>query len=211
MTQFWHVAEALLALYRHRCNVKRPTNALFTRSDLVKWSERFQGRPRAAMSALIHMEKVGFARRVAGTPPGEAPARQGVLRFALTSEGLAAAKAAHEARARSVRCAAAAQARQSQPRDRHSFLQRLWSLLRMRRALTGPEAAATLLDAGQDIARASKTASDYLRRWSELHPDAIKTSVQRVDGACRYVLLSDLGPDAPIVAIKKKTRGGVAA
>lgn len=197
MRQFWYIVEALLALARHRRSGKKP----FTRMDLREWSERIGRRPRAAQIALDHLEACGLVRR--GKPEGEST-KQGAWTYMLTPEGRAAAIAAEEARDLEERLISAL-------RDTGSLDARVFALLRARRALTGPEAAETLVDAGDDVKAAGKRAAACLRAWSQLFPNAIQPSAQRVAGAIRYVMVADVNPLASRAKKTTHARGGAIA
>lgn len=202
MPQYWHIVEALLALHKQAKGGKVPA---FNRADLRAWSDKIRARPTSAQLALDHMERSGFVRRVK-VEPGKA--KQGMCSYAATPEGMAAAKAAYDSWKHAALSAAGAKA--SRPRQAAAFAARLWSLLRMRKSITPPEAAATLVDAGDNVATATGTASQYLRSWSAGHPEAIQISKQRgARGALRYVLVKDLGPVPPVTT--KKARGGATA
>lgn len=201
MAHFWHVAEALLALWKHRRD-----GSPFTRSELVAWSEKLAARPRAAQAAIDHLADVGLLRRLSNQA-GEPILRQGVYRYALTPEGRAAAKAAHEAVIQAARVEGQRRAVANRAPDPTTFQSRLWNLFRVRKVLTGPEAAETLVDAGQNVARAAITAARCLRCWHALHPQAIQVSAQRAGAAHRFVMVQDLGPVAPVIP-RTLARGG---
>ena len=203
MPHYWYLVEALIALHGHRKAAQRG----FSRAELRAWSEKISTRPRSAQLALDHLLACGLAHRTKVDPTAAKP---GQLYYVLTADGAAAAKAAHEVRMSEDRAARCVALNQATPRDRTSFLNRLWALLRMRRAITAPEAAATLVDAGGNVARAAETAQTYLYRWAQMFPGAIQTSAHRVDGALRYVVVNDLGPEPPVIPTTKKARGAVA-
>jgi hypothetical protein len=203
MPQYWFVVAALLALAaRGKTDAGRP----FTRADLRAWSDNIRKRPAGAQHALDHLERAGLIRRV-HVAPGELPPPPGLVRYVLTPEGAAAAKAADAERVRAARAAGCIKGNKSRPRQQDSFVVRLWALFRMRKALTGPEAAETLVDAGQDVRRAARTAGQYLRCWQAMHPNAIQVAAQRLAGAYRFVLVQDLGPQAPVIP-NELARGG---
>jgi hypothetical protein len=204
MPQYWHMVEALVMLAR---NV-RSVSATFTRADLVAWSQAFKERPTAAQPALDHLAASGFVRRVP-RPADAKPTRAGTWTYTLTASGLVAAKAAREARARDARAQGMRKVNAARPRATSSFSARLWSLLRMRTALSAADAAQTLVDAGGDVDVATRTASTYLRAWARAFPDAVKVSAKpEARGAYRFVLVRDLGPTPPTT---KPVHEGVAA
>jgi hypothetical protein len=212
MPQYWFIVEALLALAAHRKDPAKP----FTHADLKAWSKRFRERPSGVQQALDHLERCGMVRRLAGAP-SDKPLKPGTWRYQLTPEGAAAAKAAREAHGRAAMSRGGTKANTTRPRDSTSFAARLWSLLRMRRTLTAAAAAATLVDAGEDVIQAARTASKYLRLWVRLHPAAVQISAQRCrTGGFRFVLVEDLGPKAPVTTkpptmTNKRAQGGAAA
>lgn len=205
MPQYWYMIEALVALGRHQ----RSAATTFTRADLIAWSEKLKDRRTAAQMALDHLALSGLVRRVTRSE-GAPPVKQGSWCYRLTTEGMAAAKEAYKAWKHQALSAAGAKA--SRPRSSVSFGSRLWALFRMRKTLSPAEAAATLVDAGANVARATNTASQYLRRWSQMHPEAIQVSKQRATkGAFRFVLVQDLGPVPPVTTAPKKAQGGAVA
>lgn len=199
MPQYWHMVEALVVLGRHA----RTASAIFTRADLVAWCAAFQQRPTGAQLALNHLSLTGMVRRIP-RPVGAKPVRSGAWTYMLTAEGAIAAKAARDARAREAMSQGCKNANAARHRATSSFVARLWALFRMRTTLTAAEAAATLLDAGEDVEIATRTASTYLRAWTRLYPHAIKVSAkQEARGAYRFVLVLDLGPEAPVITGKR--------
>lgn len=115
--------------------------------------------------------------------------------------------------AEAIKAAASGTVRKSGPKGPHgknravppsTFAARLWALMRARQMLDTETAAATLVDAGQDVAKAAKTAQRYLARWSST--GALAVSKQRMPGGCkRYVLLKD-SPEPPAWTEKAKAR-----
>jgi hypothetical protein len=194
VTDLWHTAEALVALYKHR---RGDGKTPFTRADLLAWSENFAARPKAAQVALDHLQRIGMVRTVTAATEATAAKKPGLHRFIVTREGLVAAKAADDARLSAIRAASCTKGNKARPRG--EFITRLWALFRMRKSLTGTEAAETLVDAGDDVKRAARTAAMYLRCWVAMHPEHIQISSKRVGGSFRYVLLKDLGPEAPVI------------
>ena len=82
-------------------------------------------------------------------------------------------------------------------------------MLRLRQQLTPAEAAETLVDAGDDVARAMHTAGIYLGQWARLCPQQIQVSQQRMQRFNRYIVVADPGPTPPV--IPKPSRAKVAA
>jgi hypothetical protein len=203
MPQYWFIVEALLALAAQRkgAAARKP----FTRADLRTWSDKIGKRPAGAQHALDHLERCGMIRRAS-----EELQTKGLIRYLVTPEGAAAAGAAADERKRQALSVAGAKA--SHPRPAGSFCARLWALLRLRTTITAPEAAATLIDAGENVSTATNTASQYLRLWASAHPDAVQRSKRRaMHESQRYVLVKDLGPTPPVATNSKKARGGAVA
>lgn len=115
--------------------------------------------------------------------------------------------------AEAIKAAASGAMRKSGPKGPHgkdrvvppsTFAARLWALMRARQMLDTETAAATLVDAGDDVAKAAKTAQRYLARWTST--GALAVSKQRMPGGCkRYVLLKD-SPMPPAWTEKAKAR-----
>lgn len=204
MPQYWHVVEALVALARHKIGAGKR----FTRAQLAAWSEKLAGRPRAAQMAIEFMAASGMVRRV--PKDSDQKLKPGTWCYQVTPEGAAASKAAHDAYLHEARAAGCRNGNANRPRNAGSFSARLWVLLRLRKTLTAPEAAATLVDAGGNVRRAAATAVLYLRAWSRMHPDAIQVGAKRVAGSWRFVLIRDLGPEAPVIPNKSRAPGGTA-
>lgn len=82
-------------------------------------------------------------------------------------------------------------------RDADPFAERLWNLLRIRRALTADEAAALLAGEGDDISQGRRQAGALMLSWSRQCPRAVRVEARRVDGLKRYALLRDIGATPP--------------
>ena len=203
MTGLWHTRDALLALYRER----RDGKGVFTSADLRAWAPTFTGRPRAAQVALDHLQAAGLVRRVTTEALGEPARRQGEHRYMVTPEGVIAARAAEAARLHAIRSEACTRGNRSRPRG--AFTMKLWALLRLRQQLTPAEAAETLVDAGEDVTRATHTAGIYLGQWAKLCPQQIQVSKQRAQRFNRYIVVADPGPTPPV--IPKASRAKTAA
>lgn len=115
--------------------------------------------------------------------------------------------------AEAVKAAAGGALRKSGPKGPHTkdravapttFAARLWALMRARQMLDTETAAATLVDAGDDVAKAAKTAQRYLARWAST--GALTESKHRMPGGCkRYVLVKD-SPTPPAWTSKAVAR-----
>lgn len=116
--------------------------------------------------------------------------------------------------AEAVKAAAAGKQLKSGPKGPHgqdravpptTFAARLWALMRARGMLDTDTAAATLVDAGGDVATAAKTAQRYFARWAST--GALAESAQRLPGGRkRYVLVKDCGPNPPAWTPKAQAR-----
>ncbi|WP_395318401.1 hypothetical protein [Variovorax sp. UC74_104] len=82
-------------------------------------------------------------------------------------------------------------------RDTDPFAERLWNLLRIRRALTADEAAALLIGEEDDFAQNRRQAGALMLSWSRQCPRAVRVDARRVDGLKRYALLRDIGATPP--------------
>ena len=71
-------------------------------------------------------------------------------------------------------------------RDADPFAERLWNLLRIRRALTA-----------DDLAQGRRQAGALMLSWSRQCPRAVRVEARRVDGLKRYALLRDIGATPP--------------
>lgn len=81
--------------------------------------------------------------------------------------------------------------------DGTPFAERLWRLLRIRRALTADEAASLLADAGDDVTEARRQAGALMLSWSRQCPKDVRVGARRVEGLKRYVLQRDVGATPP--------------
>lgn len=81
--------------------------------------------------------------------------------------------------------------------DGAPFAERLWRLLRIRRALTADEAASLLADADDDVAETRRQAGALMLSWSRQRPKDVRIGARRVDGLKRYVLQRDVGATPP--------------
>ncbi|MGJ7611815.1 MULTISPECIES: hypothetical protein [unclassified Variovorax] len=198
----WHVLAALVALGQHRSNGN--ANVPFSEVDLASWVPTY---PRAsyarlAIDRLVLREE---AERLEEKTVRMSCVRP-VLYWRLTETGVATARAAYTAdRALNPAAHGALPAVPVDP-----LAQRLWSLLRIRRALTADEAAASLTDAGEDIAAARSQFGAILLAWSRRYPSELQVSKKRIDGFKRYVLLDDLGSTPPAFRVQKAKKATTA-
>lgn len=184
----WFVGAALIALGQHRANA---TQEPFTAADMVRWVPAFP-RVQAAMLAI----KVLLNHRY--LEPALTPLRTGDVlvppSWYLTADGAIAATAAYQ---ENSKLPAVAYGPMTPAAEVDPFAARLWSLLRIRKALTSDEAASLLVDAGDNVDRARKKAGALLLAWSRRCPQAVRVSARRMDGCKRYVLVTDVGPTPP--------------
>lgn len=178
--------------------------ATFTSAELREWIPKFKEEARLS-NATSKLTKLGFVtyrqRMVEGGGDIEHV-------YTLTKQG-------HEA----IKLAAAGKVHKSGPKGPHtafktvpanSFTFRLWALMRARKLLDAETAASTLVDAGDDVKKATQTANKYLRRWTQL--GNLAESAQRVNAAGtsngfkRYVLINDCGPTPPAWTAKALAR-----
>lgn len=170
----------------------------FMSGQLRSWVPQLQKSHRLK-HAVETLKDNGFISSRMQTEPGSA---QSQAVYTVTTTG-----------AEAIKAAASGTVRKSGPKGPHgkrravppsTFAARLWALMRARQMLDTETAAATLVDAGQDVAKAAKTAQRYLARWSST--GALAVSKQRMPGGCkRYVLLKD-SPEPPAWTEKAKAR-----
>lgn len=86
-----------------------------------------------------------------------------------------------------------------------SFVARLWALLRARGMLDSNSAAATLVDAGEDVEKAAKNAQRYFARWASVG-GCEESRLREANGCKRYVISKDAGPNPPAWTPKAKAR-----
>lgn len=171
----------------------------FTQKDLGTWVPQLKQNKRMK-DALATLKQNGIISSQLQLPPGTTDLH---AIYTLTPVG-----------AEAVNAAASGHRLTSGPRGPHSkdrtvshttFAARLWALLRARQMLDTETAAATLVDAGGDVATAAKTAQRYLARWAST--GALAVSAQRMANGCkRYVLVKDPGPNPPAWTPKARER-----
>lgn len=172
----------------------------FTSADLRAWVPGIKVQAQCK-SAAATLQRCGFVTsEMRLDKHGKSYAR-----YTVTAEGEAAIKAV-----------AGGQRHASGPKGPHqanrtvgsqTFAARLWALLRARGMLDGETAAATLVDAGQDVATAASTARRYLARWAST--GAVMASRKREANGCkRFVLVNDCGPTPPAWTPKARARAG---
>lgn len=196
----WFVAAALVALGQHRAG---NPEARFCAADMADWAPDFRLKRSSPMLGIRQLQIHGYLASAGESAP-QSPCIKPVPYWHMTASGAEAAKAAYQAARRDNPAAFV-------PRDPQGvvdpFSQRLWSLLRIRRALTADEAACVLVDAGDDITGTRTKCGALFLAWSRLFPDSLQVAAKRVDGFKRYVLVEDLGATAP-TAPRATTAGG---
>ncbi len=180
--QPWFVVATLRAIGRH----VHETTAPFSVAEVVSWDETLKG---CEPKARLAIDRLLFHKMVVRHEPVRDSVLRPVItlepRWTLTPKGLGT-------------CRSVARVHSTTRPDPKAMSTRLWSLLRVRRALTAEEAANTLIDAGtRDFTAAQRQIGSYLRAWSRLVPDVVKVSVKPVARAKRYVMVKDGGITPP--------------
>ena len=190
----WPIVAALVALGQHRYP---KSGEPFTEADLARWVPTF---PKYSYARLA-IDRLVLRKEVERLPDSTilSACSRPIHSWRLTSTGAQTARAAYIADLALNPAAHRGQA--AEPVD--PLAARLWSLLRIRRALTADEAATLLVDAGEDVAPVRSQISAFLLAWSRHFPEAIQISTKRVDGFKRYVLLAELGSTPPAIRVKK--------
>ncbi|KLN57640.1 hypothetical protein VPARA_11530 [Variovorax paradoxus] len=191
----WFVGAALIALGQHRAG---DTTTPFSAADLARWVPAYP-KPSTPMLAIKVLTTHEYVTQVplTGFPP---PCIRPVNYWLLTPAGAEAAKAALQSDRALHPAAYGANTPQAAV---DPFALRVWSLLRIRKALTADEAASLLSDAGDDIPATRSQIGALLLAWSRSAPKAVQISAKRVNGFKRYVLLIDLGSSPPAAPAKK--------
>lgn len=186
----WFVPVVLLALGRKFRNKPRP----FTVAELLAWAPdlRKGGTVRFACQTL---QRSGLLERAPDVAPAGSRRPAHPSTWCLTTDGLAACRAAVQEAAQQARSATV---RANNRQHIGSTLYgRLWNLLRNRKHLTSDEAVATLVDAGAATRRMQVRIAGYLSAWHAAFPEHIQLSARRVNGFKRYVVVKDPGPTPP--------------
>ncbi|MBX3588831.1 MAG: hypothetical protein KF796_19540 [Ramlibacter sp.] len=194
----WVTAAALAAMAARGLR----QGSVFTSADLDAWVPqlKLQRKRATATTRLCALGVVTCERRV------DVASGQTIGEYTVTKQGAEAIRATvaghvHKSGPKGPH----AQRKAVQP---HTFVARLWALMRARKLLDAETAAATLVDAGGDVSQAAKTARRYFHRWVDA--GALAESAQRVNahgtsnGFKRYVLVNDCGPVPPHCPPKKK-------
>ena len=122
--------------------------------------------------------------------------------YTITAAGARAIAAA--ARGETIRSGPKGPLATARKRPAATFNARLWALLRARRVIDGGSAAETLVDAGEDVTAAARTAAIYLQRWADA--GALQECEQRLPrGRKRFVLIKD-SPEPPVWTAKDRAR-----
>lgn len=181
----------------------------FTVAELQAWAPELRG-IRTAHSACGLLARVGLLeaapREQGDTRANQVPSRP--AQWQLTAAGKEAAHTAQlEAAARKHgQTLAEFNLARTLP---NSLPQRLWTLLRARRALTSLEAVELLGDAGANVDQLRAQVGKYLSAWHTLLPDTIQVSARRIGNCRRFVLIGDVGrlPPKELRNAERRARG----
>ena len=209
--QIWFVSTVLVALARHMlANRVSPT---FTVADLLKWCPSLEKASTARLACRM-LWTAGLAKKAPPVNTYDNRNPRDPARWQLTDAGIEAARTAQAAAASEARSKSMRQVNTT-PRT-NTLAGKLWTLLRVRRAITSQEAAATLCDAGADATAMRKQINHYLAAWAFLAPDTVQVGERRVNGHLRYVLVSDkvgqhlphelIGAQAKVEKLKRQQR-----
>lgn len=194
----WVTAAALRAMAGQQLR----EGATFHAADLRAWASDF-GSEASRKTAAARLLELGFiTQRMVEVGAGRTTAE-----YTVTAAGAAA-----------IQAAATGLRLKSGPKGPHqgdrtvppgSFAARLWNLLRARQMLDPKTAAATLVDAGEDVEIAEQNARRYLRRWAST--GAIAESRLRTAENCkRYVLVNTTLTTPPAWTNKAQARKATA-
>lgn len=187
----WFMPLTLIALGRFTAHVSLP----FTASDLQKFVPELMERKDARLACqLLEQRKLAI------------PSKTKRYAWELTDAGLETCKAALNASFIKGKCKPPAiQANKvTPPTVAEQLAPRLWSLLRIRKMLTSVAAVEVLANAGENTSYLQAVANRLLRAWSQARPDALEISKKRINGAQRYVLKLDIGPQPPALTKTQK-------
>ncbi len=181
--------------------------ARFTSQDLCGWLPDLKRATKRRTNATSTLCRLGVVTHKATVDGGA----NTVVTYTITAAG-----------AEAVARVAAGQRHRSGPKgprdkrrvpDGDSFVQRLWTLFRASKLLDADSAASLLVDAGDDVKTAARTARRYFHRWTQAGYAAESTNrvgaVGSSNGFKRYILVKDCGPVAPSTG-KKATPGAIA-
>lgn len=184
----WFMPATLIALGRYTAHAVQP----FTAAELQKIvPELIEGKDARRACKLLEQ------RRLAVPCPTQRSA------WELTPAGVQTCKAALYASLAEGKCKPAMM-RPNKLTVAEQISARLWNLLRIRNVLTSVDAVSVLANAGDNTVYLQAVIGRLLRAWSEACPDAVEVSKKRANGALRYVLKRDIGPQAPVLAKAKK-------
>ncbi|MBV8249107.1 MAG: hypothetical protein JO200_11730 [Comamonas sp.] len=187
----WFMPATLIALGRYTAHAVQP----FTAAELQKIvTELSEGKDARAACKLLEQRKLAC--------PSTARPRAWVL----TPAGIEVCKAAlHSSLVERKGKPAAMRPNKAAPLTvSEQLCPRLWNLLRIRTVLTSVDAVSVLANAGENTVYLQAVIGRLLRAWSQARPDAVEVGRKRVNGALRYVLKLDIGPQPPELAKAKK-------
>ena len=187
----WFIPLTMIGLARQMGRKPQP----FTSSDLFGWLPEL-GSSKTARLACTMLKQRGVLAQAPHAVPDGYRRPTNPQTWQLTENGLEICRATMHAAARKANADTLVAHNRRQPKG-HTLRYRLWSLLRIRTALTSADAVSVLADAGDDTRTLQTRISRHLREWNIAFPDAVQLSAKRIDGHLRYVLCVDLGPTPP--------------
>lgn len=189
----WFIPVAMIGLARQMGRKPQP----FTSSDLFGWLPEL-GSSKTARLACTMLKQRGVLTQAPHAVPDGYRRPTNPQTWQLTENGLEICRATQQAAARKANAETLVAHNRRQPKG-HTLRYRLWSLFRIRTALTSADAVSVLADAGEDTTTLQTRISRHLREWNAAYPDAVQISAKRIDGHLRYVLCVDLGPTPPAI------------
>lgn len=187
----WFIPMAMIGLARQMGQKPHP----FTSTDLFVWLPEL-GTSKVARLACIMLKQRGVLAQAPHAVPDGFRRPTNPQTWQLTESGLEICRATLQAATRKANAEQLVAHNRRQPKG-HTLRYRLWSLLRIRTALTSEDAVSVLADAGEETRTLQSRISRQLRAWSVAYPDAVQLSAKRIGGHLRYVLVQDLGATPP--------------
>lgn len=189
MKQIWFISLVLVTLGQHLCRKPRP----FTVAELFAWAPDL-GRISAAHRACSLLAQKGYLEPCPApeNDPGANKNPHRPARWQMTDIGREAARAAQLAAASRKRSETLTSLNEARTFPQ-ALTERLWTVLRVRRVITVPDAVNVLGDAGADVRSLRTYISNLLAQWHTLIPDTVQVSNQRIGRCKRYVLVGNVG------------------
>lgn len=176
----WVTGAALQALAAQ----KLKAGDAFTRAQLKAWEPRL-GVGKKMKSACEKLLELGFVTSQQEPVPG---AFNWQASYTITPAGKQAMAGA--ASGKPLRSGPKGPHSKNRVVGSHTFIARLWRLLRTRNVLDADTAASTLCDTPEEYSLAVKSARRYFHRWAQV--GAVTESRVRTASQCkRYVLTQD--------------------